>query len=83
MEPLQLWTVVMASDGETLMRACFLGQNVCALGFGVAMVQSPPAPDEPKPNAPLPLAPDDQPVVIPPRLNRMFEGLRRQTPHYS
>ena len=22
------------------MRACFLGQNVCALGFGVAMVQS-------------------------------------------
>jgi hypothetical protein len=24
------------------MRACFLGQNVCALGFGVAMVQSPP-----------------------------------------
>jgi hypothetical protein len=24
------------------MRACFLGQNVCALGFGVAIVQSPP-----------------------------------------
>ena len=24
------------------MRACFLGQNVCALGFGVAMVQTPP-----------------------------------------
>jgi hypothetical protein len=24
------------------MRACFLGQNVCALGFGVATLQSPP-----------------------------------------
>ena len=24
------------------MRACFLGQNVCALGYGVAMVQTPP-----------------------------------------
>jgi len=23
------------------MRACFLGQNVCALGYGVAMVQTP------------------------------------------
>ena len=23
------------------MRACFLGQNICALGYGVAMVQSP------------------------------------------
>jgi hypothetical protein len=22
------------------MRACFLGQNVCALGYGVAMVQT-------------------------------------------
>jgi len=24
------------------MRACFLGQNICALGFGVATLQSPP-----------------------------------------
>jgi hypothetical protein len=24
------------------MRACFLGQNVCALGYGVATLQSPP-----------------------------------------
>lgn len=24
------------------MRACFLGQNVCALGFGVATLQTPP-----------------------------------------
>jgi len=32
------------------MRACFLGQNVCALGHGVATLQvsplSPPAPEE-------------------------------------
>ena len=24
------------------MRACFLGQNTCALGFGVATLQTPP-----------------------------------------
>jgi hypothetical protein len=24
------------------MRACFLGQNICALGFGVATLQVPP-----------------------------------------
>ena len=28
------------------MRACFLGQNVCALGYGVATLQSPPLLDE-------------------------------------
>ncbi len=26
------------------MRACFLGSNVCALGYGVAVVQFPPLP---------------------------------------
>ena len=26
----------------TNMRACFLGQSICALGFGVATLQSPP-----------------------------------------
>jgi hypothetical protein len=54
------------------MRACFLGQNVCALGYGVAMVQTLPAapeagraaPEQGPPPAPLP--------------NRMFEGLRKQ-----
>jgi len=35
------------------MRACFLGQNVCALGYGVAMLQSPPLADE-APGEPLP-----------------------------
>jgi hypothetical protein len=34
------------------MRACFLGQNVCALGFGVATLQTPPLIHEP--NAPEP-----------------------------
>jgi hypothetical protein len=29
------------------MRACFLGQNVTALGFGVAMLQTPPMVAEP------------------------------------
>jgi hypothetical protein len=29
------------------MRACFLGQNVTALGFGVAMLQTPPMAAEP------------------------------------
>jgi hypothetical protein len=29
------------------MRACFLGQNICVLGFGVANLQAPPlVPDE-------------------------------------
>jgi hypothetical protein len=30
------------SHGKEKMRACFLGQNICALGFGVATLQSPP-----------------------------------------
>lgn len=33
------------------MRACFLGQNICALGFGVATLQMPP------------LVPEDDPGV--------------------
>ena len=28
------------------MRACFLGQNICALGYGVATLQSLPIADE-------------------------------------
>lgn len=39
------------------MRACFLGQNVCALGFGVATLQTP-RPSEPAEDAgsPIPAA---------------------------
>ncbi len=33
------------TGGSTRMRACFLGQNVTALGFGVAMLQTPPLPE--------------------------------------
>jgi hypothetical protein len=35
------------------MRACFLGQNVCALGFGVAMVQTQPCEPEQPVDQPL------------------------------
>ncbi len=31
------------------MRACFLGQHVCKLGFGIAVLQLPPI-EQPKPN---------------------------------
>jgi hypothetical protein len=35
------------------MRACFLGQNICALGFGVATLQAPPlVMDEPAEETP-------------------------------
>ena len=57
------------------MRACFLGQNVCALGFGVAMVQSPPLDEAADPPA------EDKPEIpeaetIPE--NRMIRDLRRR-----
>jgi hypothetical protein len=42
------------------MRACFLGQNVTALGFGVAMLQTPPLP-EPEPQHKLDAAPHNPP----------------------
>jgi hypothetical protein len=39
------------------MRACFLGQNIFALGYGIAVLQSPPLViDEPKPRPPKPTA---------------------------
>ncbi len=34
------------------MRACFLGQNVTALGFGVALLQTPPLPEPEPPETP-------------------------------
>jgi hypothetical protein len=34
------------------MRACFLGQNVTALGFGVAMLQTVPLPEPEPPENP-------------------------------
>lgn len=50
------------------MRACFLGQNVCALGFGVAVLQTPPLLMDPlltepaKPNVPAAIIPDVTPI---------------------
>jgi hypothetical protein len=62
------------------MRACFLGQNVCALGFGVAMVQSP--------SVEQAYAPGDQPWEVQtglppaqgenPSQNRMVRELQRR-----
>jgi hypothetical protein len=45
------------------MRACFLGQNVCALGFGVATLQTPPMLTEPaQPDGPPGIVPDVTPI---------------------
>ncbi len=50
------------------MRACFLGQNICALGYGVAMLQTPkltePAGENPPVNRPSATR-SPYPVVIP------------------
>jgi len=68
---------------EIFMRACFLGQSVCTLGYGVAIIQTPPVQDQPpsdrlaEPLADLPAMP--LPQELP---NRMFAGLKRQL-HYS
>jgi hypothetical protein len=59
------------------MRACFLGQNVCALGFGVAVMQTPAlmelgaAPDPVSGAAP---EPDPHASELP---NRMFAALAK------
>ncbi len=58
------------------MRACFLGQNVTALGFGVAMLQTPPLP-EPEPAQPPARKPSKSspaPEPAPPRNKRPPEA---------
>ncbi len=45
------------------MRACFLGQNVTALGFGVAMLQTQPLPEPELPENPVKDA-ADLPIVL-------------------
>jgi hypothetical protein len=47
-ERISATAVFFLQPGKTTMRACFLGQNVTALGFGFAMLQTPPLP-EPEP----------------------------------
>jgi len=40
------------------MRACFLGQNICGLGYGVATLRTPPlVMDQPAPETPAESAP--------------------------
>ena|SRR5438105_2560311 len=58
---------------EEKMRACFLGQNICALGFGVATLQTPPlVMDSPadgsqaEPENWGPLAWGKEPPIVPP-----------------
>jgi hypothetical protein len=69
------------------MRACFLGQNVCALGFGVAMVQSPRLEQPWEQIEPIqPLETRDAgtpPHAESPPQNRMVRELRRHLVHLS
>jgi len=65
------------------MRACFLGQNVCALGYGVAMVQTPPLPPDQKGDDVTPTPPEVAPKDGIPLPNRMFADLWRHTPHHG
>lgn len=65
------------------MRACFLGQNVCALGYGVAMVQTYPLGDselllhEPSESkGGKALSPEDFPLE-----NLMVRDFKRQPEH--
>jgi hypothetical protein len=51
------------------MRVCFLGQNMCGLGFGLAAAQAPALPED---RAPA----DDARPTIP--LNHQAEALKRQ-----
>ena len=65
------------------MRACFLGTNVCTLGFGVAVVQTAKTeePEQPPPPRLAPVPAD--PATAYPWPNRMVQDLKRQDPHYS
>jgi len=61
------------------MRACFLGQNVCALGYGVAMVQTSSLAD-PAPAKPIKGETEDGSVHSPeefPLENLMIRDLKR------
>ena len=55
------------------MRACFLGENVCALGFGVAIIQTPPLHEPETAESVTTLLPPDLPLE-----NLMARDLRRR-----
>jgi hypothetical protein len=54
------------------MRACFLGENICTLGFGVAIVQTTPL-KEPETGEPVAASSPDWPLE-----NLMARELRRR-----
>jgi hypothetical protein len=60
------------------MRACFLGQNICALGFGVAMVQSPPLDEAAVPAEDKTENPREIPWAETNPENRMIRDLKRR-----
>jgi hypothetical protein len=64
------------------MRACFLGQNVCALGYGVAMIQTLPGEEKPAEKPLVEIFPTAEALPHDPPPNRMFAELNRQL-HYS
>ena len=47
------------------MRACFMGQNVTALGFGVAILHSPRLPDPVPHPGEMPVQPEGQDAPLP------------------
>jgi len=70
---------LLASDGA-VMRACFLGPNICALGFGVALVQSPPLAEAFDLQAGDDFARSRAEIPLPSKIleNRMIQDLRRR-----
>jgi hypothetical protein len=59
------------------LRACFLGQNICALGNGFAILQSPPVTRGPQPTEEGPPAEKQPETQITTRIVRQ----RTNTPH--
>ena len=63
MEPFSYPPVFTPRD--EIMRACFLGRNVCALGYGVATLQTPPLHESQLDENGRPLPPPPYPLIAP------------------
>ena len=64
------------------MRACFLGKNVCTLGYGVALLQTPRLEEKyPLEDLHAPVPPSEGEKLAAPRPNPMFAALKGQ-PHF-
>ena len=59
--------VISTARQQGEMRACFLGQNICALGFGVATLQTPPLVVDEETGKPADLRPDQDDQTRPGR----------------